>query len=380
MKVKKMSPEEVRCAIALLAERSPPAARNLESHIAWLIAEWDEAQRSASESGRENVVLADRLRIVGDALDESQHGRAALRERVCALEAEATIRRTQYEVAAARSEQVERERDRVRTNVERWHARAQAAEARLAAIRQRAGDTQRLINILEEKIGLGGNAWLHAVVRYVLGEDESAPSAPQTGDMSEHDKVLRSEAVAEGRLAREGNSKPGASPEAGEPCSNCATGPAVDPLHPTGRCACGGDGTCAWCADVARRETLPADRASAEPSTAEAFATVREAVGGWPETFREVTWILSLLERRMGALVRVAEGVLSIERCQPDWLKAEARSALTDTPPVFTLEETSDTVARVADAIRFTAVGRDDYEAQEERARAVLAILRKPAG
>lgn len=67
---------------------------------------------------------------------------AQLRERVNALEAECTMRRTQQEVAEARSTQAERARDDARTNAQFWHTRADSAETRLAAIRQRAGDEQ----------------------------------------------------------------------------------------------------------------------------------------------------------------------------------------------------------------------------------------------
>src|SRR5688572_11642491 len=43
--------------------------------------------------------------------------------------------------------------------------------------------------------------------------------------------------------------------------------PVPDPLHPTGRCTCGGEGRCGWCKDIDRRgseEKLQAVRAVLE--------------------------------------------------------------------------------------------------------------------
>jgi hypothetical protein len=90
-----------------------------------------------------------------------------------------------------------------------------------------------------------------------------------------------------------------------------------------------------------------------EPTTAEAFATVREEVdaltsaANMPETFRKVVGLLSLLERRMGAMGRALALVREAHYPPSDdhdtsgcrCVQCTVRDALTDAPPVFTREE-----------------------------------------
>lgn len=90
-----------------------------------------------------------------------------------------------------------------------------------------------------------------------------------------------------------------------------------------------------------------------EPTTEEAFATVREALNYSGDA--NTAWVkeeaarsaLALLERRMGAMERAVDSVLAefddARLSELFSLEAHAlrglRSALTDAPPVFTLED-----------------------------------------
>ena len=109
----------------------------------------------------------------------------------------------------------------------------------------------------------------------------------------------------------------------------------------------------------------------AEPTTAEAFAEVRSLVEdidagkavGTNNVARALS-ALSLLERRMGAQERVVRGVLDIEAIQPDWLRALARSALTDVPPVSTVPaELATLIEGFADEVRRA----EEHHAKKER-------------
>jgi hypothetical protein len=91
-----------------------------------------------------------------------------------------------------------------------------------------------------------------------------------------------------------------------------------------------------------------------EPTTAEAFATVRTLVTGVPRGAEvssvEGERLLSLLERRMGAMAREL-GLVASDLYHERFATAESRVkdliALTDAPPGFTLEEV-ETVVRGA--------------------------------
>lgn len=112
-----------------------------------------------------------------------------------------------------------------------------------------------------------------------------------------------------------------------------------------------------------------------EPTTADAFATVREIV----EEMSEVTedrpaWKvlrkeLALLERRMGAMERAARLVLETKGANTReaidaW--TALRAALTGAPPVFTLEEVKGATAKpnwYRDAPNRSYEYKDGYEA-----------------
>lgn len=102
------------------------------------------------------------------------------------------------------------------------------------------------------------------------------------------------------------------------------------------------------------------DETKKESTTAEAFATVLEAMRGDAginerEAGRSA---LSLLERRMGAMSRALALVLEHGRVTREALRGmparflvDVRAALTDAPPVFTLEEVREAMLRTgADA------------------------------
>lgn len=265
------------------------------AHIAALTSERDLAmtQRDAKEG--------DVLRWERSAAD-MRNERDALRERVKALEAH------------------DRETRRANT----WRERADAAESRLAAMRQRAEDA----DMLEEKAqaaysecGMGAVVMRRvslAVARHILGDDASAPSEMSglEGEMADTSDMERADYKAP---------------------------PARDALE---------------------TPTPPA------PTTSEAFAaTCRPlavvAHGGGISTddAHRALAALSLLERRMGAqeaairrLIRDAERQDSMPETTNEhgermvrvqWVLVESlRAALTDAPPVFTLEEIREALGR----------------------------------
>lgn len=100
---------------------------------------------------------------------------------------------------------------------------------------------------------------------------------------------------------------------------------------------------------VAEQPKSPARGPIGAPTTVEAFATVRSEVEARARELRGIepyggraqraASSLFLLERRMGAMVRAARLVLG---CGGAAGFDELRAALTDAPPVFTLEEVDD--------------------------------------
>jgi hypothetical protein len=267
--------------LALLSKYYHQVPEDVASAVRAYIAEWDEAHRLSAESGKENITLTDRLRIVGDALDEAQHDRDDLRKRVQALE------RNLNDAQMDNAENAEE---------------ARQFEARLAAIRQRAVDMRTLVAVVKPEVaaalmnmGVSGEVSQEVVgalavaavasARYVLGEDESAPSAPQTDDLA---------AVEQWRENQEARATP--SPGA--------------------------------------------------PTTAEEIAMVERGLGGdvGINEREEARVALSLLERHMGALVRAGRDLLrmttegvSLDQSAERWRALEA--ALTDSPEVWTREE-----------------------------------------
>jgi hypothetical protein len=334
MKPVKISPEEVRCALALLAQQSPASARAVEEHLAALTAERDEAtsalenaKEALDEDGAESQEgTSVALRI--EALSEDRQGekaraeraeeeRDALRERVQALEKEkADIERWRSadlkSLGAARSrlaairEQVWALEAEVRQGQDEAFCgarRADAAESRLSAILQRAGDTSRLREIIVD--GTTYSEAAKQIARFVVGED-GAGAEQEVPNVCEHGD----------HPAPEGQRF--CSPE----CQRCE----------------GADQDGDECAGLCHPPASP------EPSTAEAFSTAWAycATAGSPPDFMAA---LSRLGRRMGAM----EQALCLVRrdmgddSEPTRVASDTFDALamldTDAPAVFTLEE-----------------------------------------
>lgn len=250
-----------------------------------------ELQRDVIEPlRRENADLEQRNADACAMLNE-------LRERVQALEAEIErLKRNTREAQQYASEAVE---ERI------------AAESHLAAIRQRAGDVDTLAKVGETCAIMGSldTGWdeavhadvvergdvqmlrdvSHGVARYVLGEDEAG----------------RRQAATTAR-------------------------------HPEGTVCM--SPTCAQCAT------------RHDPTTAEAFATVRAVLSGWSRVVGANSIVLdnylstlSLLERRMGASDKALRAILAWDddgrQSGMTAIVTLARQALTNAPPVFTLED-----------------------------------------
>jgi hypothetical protein len=321
--------EQVRSIPALTATE-----RRLLAHIAALTAERDEARKEREQFRGDLVRASEFAHQGGTGSPVTQEGRDAiesigglwnkadaLRERVKALEAENTQHRTWREVAEARAAQAERARDRAKEAVEQRHRQVLDAESRLAAIRQRAGALVRDAgrpDALPETTNEHGERMVRVqwalveALRDVLGDD--APPSEMDGLRGE-----MAERICEHDVV---------------PCTTC---------HPP---------------------------ASPEPTTAEACATVRAWVEDKthraPESWRAATEALSLLERRMGAIVDAARELLETTgdpRYEPD-VFVQLRAALTDAPPVFTLEEVRNAGEVVADDVEPGPVALTDDAAE----------------
>jgi hypothetical protein len=355
-----MTGEELTQLLEEVAKSFPYGADMLRAHIAALEAERGEAkQEAADDRASLESVLAER---------------AALRERVQALEAEC-VRLQEYD------------RDVRLGQIRDAEERAEYTESRLAAIRQQAWSDESL-------------AAIAVAIRGLVAEDarvqEALPALPEhevTGELTLASRVDR-EAKAEQSEANTAEtcecSRPAGHPDAPD-CYNVETvtpdvlaqapdvcGPRpVDRRiicilpkgHPGGH-SDGTDDDGEWRATLraAVRQPEPAKEPStaerllreereaqrdavkraAEPSSAEAFARITKGLRRWSgriladDDAEVMLSDLSLLERRMGAMRQVAQGVLETETIQPDWLKALARAALTDAPEVYTFGEVVD--------------------------------------
>lgn len=315
MTPEKMTDEQVRKVLALVATAHPDCARSMGAHLATLEAELDDARQEATDD-RESLeeVLAERdaLRKRCDAankdLDEAHRGQdraegeaVRLRERVQALEAEVESRGrcidgidSMLEKACAAGWECFPHTRRQRIEM------LERDESRLSGIFQRAGDVIALRRVAEDamenrKPRLSDAA--KAVARYVVGEDGA-------GAAKAHDHSYM-----------------------------------------------------AGCNDFC-------PPASPESTTAEDFATVRAAIPlSCTDQNKKASAALSRLARRMGAmgcLLRRIAGTPSAaiedtDRLETNWMTetvwrddgaddtcptaAEVRDALTDAPAVFTLEE-----------------------------------------
>jgi hypothetical protein len=261
MEPKKVSPEEVRTALALLATQSPPAARSLDEHLAALTAERD----GLSES---------RVRALNDLSNKELEMRT-LRERVRALDQEVDFANEALGTPAGVTL--------------RDHAAAVAS--RLSGILQRAGEKDTLWRLFNAEVSI--TKGLRAAVRYVVGDG--------------------------------------------------ATGAA--PSDPTG-CTCGADDEPEGSPDKSHtRACAPRRPSEPAPTTAEAFATVLKGLGPFPAHGERdaAAHALSLLERRMGAMGKALRGCRTHLKCTTG-CACDVCSALTDAPPVFTLEEVRSTM------------------------------------
>jgi polyhydroxyalkanoate synthesis regulator phasin len=341
----KMTPDEVADLKQELADGTANNGhlRKALAHIAALEAERDEALTQAKGHRLAEALarVSRRMREVLEVEDDSRHSpgvveaaqalvseRNALRERVKALEQENT-RLTEHvkatiggpfgpEVVLLRDDrnlpEWETHAKALEGRVTELHALRREIESRLSAIRQRAGDEAGLWEVFNAEASI--TEGLRAVARYIVGEDGADISPPAT--------------VEEARAELE------------------AAG--VDVPAFLDRC----------------RETVRRARpASPAPTTAEAFATVRTLVTGVPRGAEvssvEGERLLFLLERRMGAMARAIDEVSVCTtplRCavvrggmgdagSKPCAACRARAALTDAPPVFTLEEV-ETVVRGA--------------------------------
>lgn len=275
MKPEKMTDEALANANQIadwLNSEGKSTCHKLLAHIAALTAERDDYKRSNESVLAHNDTLRERVQqitaerdAVGRLAVERGAELDALRERVQALE---KLRDDYHVLMNSRGD---------------WQARAEHAESRLAAIRQRAGDTKALVEAHQSGMGCA------SVARYILGEDASA--SPQTDDLS-----------------------------------------AIEQYRENGEAA-----------------------ARVEPSTAEAFATVRSSMEACGSVHDVSGRALSLLERRMGAMELAARDAVAVlhsigqtkadapltgDQCaEMTRVKARLHYALTDAPPVFTLEE-----------------------------------------
>lgn len=332
----KMTDDELRQAMDVadaLNDEGTSTCHHLLAHIAALTAERDEAREALRSMTTERDTGATHLKMAFHQIAEvagllepdvtpdgwGLHAAAlkvlaerdALRERVTALEAEVNEQR-------ARKRQFMKACD--------------TYESRLSAIRQRAG----------ECIASGNKSDARAA-RYILGDDATTPSEMDglRGKMAEPQRCVGCRAAGVDLCAKcEAEAK--ASQDAMAAAEEMAT---PDPHDCDPRTF----------GDV---EPPP------EPTTAEAFATVRAGRQWWADSAADApvgveAWrdlaLLSLLERRMGAMRRAAELAPHGAHCaflvsapapwNCDCWKADA---LTDAPEVYTREEVESACVAVA--------------------------------
>jgi hypothetical protein len=222
-----------------------------------------------------------------------------------------------------RVQALEKARDEVAEMRAKQAKRANAAERHLAVIRQRAGDADGLEAAWVS--GDGHISGLRAVARYVLGED-----------------------------------------------------------------ATGAEPTCVMCAGANEHQACAIHP---EPTTAEAFATACRSAEVWKGCIDAVELgaaaqaahgrlidALSWLARRMGAMDAAARTALRVAELGSSMTSGQIsalRFALTDAPPVFTLEEVDEVLRTVAH--QGSAARMDEPLMQSMRTSAMerLTALRK---
>jgi hypothetical protein len=310
MKPEKMTDDDVAQALEDVSVPWEKQAQRIRAHIAALEAErerWEQTtmslQNLLKRSGAEvRELTMDRDRLleqrgaIATNLGEARTERDALRERVQALELDIEMERAECERASDSDD------DHLR--------RLQEAESRLAAIRQRAANTSTMAEAAKVRLARGEalSDVVDALARFIVGD------APEV--CAETSSPCRSGGTTY------------ASEAMGEDCDNCG-----EPLCKHG---------------------------TIEPTTVEAFATARDMLLMHYDPDETCMHHLSLLERRMGAMAQrlnascplchgKGEYLPSCSMCQdstwdhecpgPVKCEHETHAALTDAPPVFTLEE-----------------------------------------
>ena len=192
------------------------------------------------------------------------------------------------------------ERDALRERVRALEAENEARCAEMNAVRQRAV-VLRAMNLRDVMSG-EWNREAARLVHFIL-EDDARPSAPP--EAFAHEKGLDA----------------GVFDDAPHEFPCCGGSDEHPPQHTQ---------------DCDMRPAPPA----AEPTTAEAFSTVRTYCAKWGDGDKPLT-ALSLLERRMGAMEAAARALIAgaKEGCIIVADVNALESALTDALPVFTLEE-----------------------------------------
>jgi prefoldin subunit 5 len=305
----------------------------LRERIQVLEAELCDAQSDARKLEAEVVRLQDEVRasnsardMAFDAAEFARNERDALRERMQALEAEL------YD-AHSDARKLEAEVVRLQGAVHHWEGQnairadqasalwrrfraledvAYPANATLAAIRQRAGDKDALVKVGEVCAIMGSPRaeW----------DDAIHEDVRQRGDVGTVRDVALG--VVQYLLGED------------------AAGARHDALVLPGGVVL---------------EVPPGFGLNSEPTTAEAFATVRDSIGLHEHDDvgqkTEARSALSLLERRMGAMGRAAEKVLKRMGGLNMPCLNDLRAALADAPPVFTLEEVETLEKRLRDEV-----------------------------
>lgn len=330
----------------------------LEREAASNKAGWEDVARERDalrESGREHrrLYLEACAQLTGVVNENS-----ALHERVRALEADlAAIRREDAAVTRRRGmlmgeapiptpdsttagwRDTYRESHRLHQH---WARRAEAAESRLSAIRQRAGDTKALVEAHQSGMGCA------SVARYIVGDEAECPQAkpcdPETPGVYECPAGCACRCHATAPQADAPSEMDGMRGEMAEPETK---------------------------AERLLREEREAEaemvRKAAEPTVPEAFATVRaqlsslrgaahvmhelgaESDGSVERGATNAERALSLLERSMGAMEAAARSLIAGAK-EGRVIVADVNAleaALTGTPPGFTLEEVAHAISSI---------------------------------
>lgn len=312
----KMTDEELKAAQVYTQADTDPDDRvssyrkwvhRLLAHIAAVTAERDALKAEMADECKAHMRLQDDAR--------------SLRERVQALEGE---------------------HDRETRRANTWKDRAEAAESRLAAMRKRAVDVDGFFRAAR----MGDASWLQRGMAWLLGDDP-APLAPS--EAFTHEKGLDAGVFDEAPQPRARI----IAHEGGQPIVLATMPPKPDPASE------------AFASERERFGRIVRDEwvmwAREQPNPKPSWLVPWE---GLSEPDREVDRRIgerlaregaSLLERRMGAMARALQMVREAHYPPSDdhdtlgcqCAQCSVRDALTDAPPVFTLEEVTSVVVSV---------------------------------